>query len=381
MVEVHERYIRQLEQNGLNRELEALPTDEVLEERQGDGGGLTPPEVAILLSYTKLALEHDLLGSTLPDEPAFASELERYFPTKVREQFGGQLRAHSLRREIIVAQVANELVNRCGTTFLFRLQEETGASPDDVARAFTAARELYSFRSLWAEIEALDGFVAAGTQIAMFLRARILLERTARWLLRNLPRPLDVEAAIERFTTGFAELADLLPGMLGEAEASTARAIADELVQARVPRMLASRVAHLVALVPSPDLVQISEATGLSVPAVAQAYYALGARLELWWLRERIVALPRDSRWASMARAALRDDVYSEQAALTHQVMSVHLDGAAPLVRVDEWLAQNREGVDRCLRVLADIRTGGAVDLARLSVAVREVRNLIGTST
>ena len=136
-----------------------------------------------------------------------------------------------------------------------------------------------------------------------------------------------------------------------------------------------------VALVPSPDLVQISEATGLSVPAVAQAYYALGARLELWWLRERIVALPRDSRWASMARAALRDDVYSEQAALTQQVMSVHLDGAAPLVRVDEWLAQNREGVDRCLRVLADIRTGGAVDLARLSVAVREVRNLIGTST
>jgi glutamate dehydrogenase len=127
--------------------------------------------------------------------------------------------------------------------------------------------------------------------------------------------------------------------------------------------------------------VQISEATGLSVTAVAQAYYALGARLELWWLRERIVALPRDSRWASMARAALRDDVYAEQAALTHQVMDAQLDGAAPLARVEEWLAQNREGVDRCLRVLADIRTGGAVDLARLSVAVREVRNLINSAS
>ncbi len=381
MVEVHERYIRQLEQNGLNRELEALPTDEVLEERQGEDGGLAPPELAILLSYTKLGLEHDLLGSSLADEAAFTAELEGYFPTKVRERFGERLRAHPLRREIIVAQVANELVNRCGTTFVFRLREETGATPDDVARAFTAARELYSFRSLWAEIEALDGFVAADTQVAMFLRGRILLERTARWLLRNLPRPLDVEAAIQRFAPGFADLTELLPGMLGEAEASTARTISDELVQAGVPRILAARVAHLVALVPSPDLVQISEATGLSVAAVAQAYCALGARLELWWLRERIVALPRDSRWASMARAALRDDVYAEQAALAHQVMAAHHDGVAPLTRVDEWFDQNRVGVDRCLRVLADIRTGGAVDLARLSVAVREVRNLINSTS
>ncbi len=380
MVEVHERYIRHLEQNGVSRELEALPTDEVLEERQGAGGGLTTPELALLLSYTKLGLAHDLLASSLPDETVFAGELARYFPAKVLERFGARLREHPLRREIVVAQVANELVNRVGTTFVFRLRDETGASADDVARAFTAARDLYSFRSLWAEIEALDGVVAAGTQIAMFLRGRILLERTARWLLRNLPRPLDVEAAIERFAPGLAELSELLPGMLGEAEAATARALADELAAAAVPRQLASRVAHLVALVPSPELVRIAESTGLEVASVAQAYCVLGSRLELWWLRERIVALPRDSRWASMARAALRDDVYVEQAALTAEVMNARSDGVAPLARVDEWIALNREGVDRCLRVLADIRTGGAVDLARLSVAVREIRNLIQAS-
>ena len=381
MVEVHERYIRYLDENGVSRELEALPTDEVLEERQGAGGGLTAPELAILLSYTKLGLAQDLLASSLPDESVFAGELDRYFPSKVRERFGRQLDGHRLRREIVVTQVSNELVNRCGTTFVFRLRDETGASADDVARAFTAARDLYSFRSLWAEIEALDGFVPAGTQIAMFLRGRILLERTARWLLRNVPRPLDVDAAIERFAPGLASLAELLPGMLGEAEANTARALADDLGQSGVPRLLASRVAHLVALVPSPDLVQIAEATGLSAASVAQAYCALGARLELWWLRERIVALPRDSRWASMARAALRDDVYVEQAALTSEVMSAHSDGVAPLTRVEEWIDLNRDGVDRCLRVLADIRTGGAADLARLSVAVREIRNLIQAST
>ncbi len=380
MVEVHERYIRHLEQQGLSRELEALPTDEVLEERHGDARGLTAPELAILLSYTKLGLAHDLLESGLPDEQAFAPELERYFPTLIRERFSEQLHEHRLRREIVVAQVANELVNRCGTTFVFRLRDETGASADDVARAFAAARDLYGFRALWAEIEALDGTVDTRTQVAMFLKARILIERTARWLLRNLPRPLDVDAAIARFAAGTAELSELLPEMLGEAEAGAARQLTKEQRKAGVPAPLATRVAHLVALVPSPDLVRIAESTGIPVAAVAQAHSALGAMLELWWLRERIVALPRDSRWEAMARAALRDDVYSEQAALTAEVMRGPADGAAPLERVDEWVAENRDGVDRCLQVLADIRSGGTVDLARLSVAVREIRNLIQAS-
>ena len=45
MIEVHERYVRSLEQDGtLNRELEVLPTDEGFDERQAAGGGLTAPK-------------------------------------------------------------------------------------------------------------------------------------------------------------------------------------------------------------------------------------------------------------------------------------------------------------------------------------------------
>jgi glutamate dehydrogenase len=378
-VGVHERYIRELEQRGLNRELEALPSDTALDERENVGGGLTAPELAILLSYTKLGLAQDLLASPLPDEEAFAGELTRYFPSAIRECYREEIRSHRLRREIVVTQVANELVNRCGTTFVFRLRDETGASADDVARAYTVARELYGFRALWAEIEALDGAVAASVQIAMFLKARILLERTARWMLRNLSQPLDVEATIARFEPGAAELSELLPALLGEAEAAAALDWAAELGRDGVPGPLARRVSHLVALVPSPDIVRISETTGLPAAQIAEAYSAIGARLELWWLRERIVALSRDSRWSAMARAALRDDVYAEQAALTAEVMRGPANGL-PLQRVEQWVAANRDGVDRCAQVLADIRSGGIADLARLSVAIRELRNLIQAS-
>ena len=230
MVEVHERYVRSLEQDGtLNRELEVLPTDEGFDERQAAGGGLTAPEFAILLSHTKIALGQELLASDLPEDPYLSSELERYFPARLGEEFGTQFQRHPLRREIIASRVVNDLVNRAGTTFAFRLGDETGAGADDIARAYAVAREVFGLRGLWAEIEALDGRVPAATQTAMLLRARILLERATRWLLRNRRRPIDIAAAVARYAAGAAALAEALPTLLGPSEVEAARARAAEI--------------------------------------------------------------------------------------------------------------------------------------------------------
>ena len=374
MVEVHVRYVRSLEQDGtVNRELECLPTDEGFDERQAADAGLTPPEFATLLSHTKIALAQELLASDLPEDPYLSSELERYFPTRLREEFGAQLQRHPLRREIIASRVVNDLVNRAGTTFAFRLSDETGAGADDIARAYAVAREAFGLRGLWSEIEALDGRVPAETQIAMLLKARILLERATRWLLRNRRRPIDIAATVARYAPGAAALAEALPALLGPSELEAARARAAALADVGVPAELAQRVAHLEALVPTFELVEIAAATELDVAVAAGVYFTLGARLELHWLRDRILDLPRETRWEAMARAALRDDVYSEQAGLTAEVLR---SGSG----VERWLAENASAVERSLQVLADIRTGGTLDLARLSVAVREMRNLIHSS-
>ena len=381
MAEVHERYIRNLEQTGvLSRELEFLPSDDVLAERRAAAGGLTAPEFAILLSHTKIALSAELLASDLPDDSALAKELESYFPTQLRKRFREQLHRHPLRREIIVTRVVNDLVNRAGTTFAFRLRDETGAGAPDLARAYTAAREIFELRGLWAEIQALDGMIASETQVAMLLKSRILLERGTRWLLRHRRRPLDIPAAVARFAPGATTLADAVPDLLGPAEREAARVYRASLVGAGVPAVLAERVAHLEALVPSFDIVEIAESEQLDVISVADVYFSLGAKLELQWLRDRIVALSRETRWEAMARAALRDDVYGEQAALTAEVLNAGVRESAARERVETWLAENARSVERTLQLLADIRTGGTLDLARLSVAVREIRNLIHSS-
>ena len=188
-----------------------------------------------------------------------------------------QLQRHPLRREIIVTRIVNDLVNRAGTTFAFRLRDETGAGAADLARAYTAAREIFELRDLWAEIEALDGTIASETQVAMLLKARILLERATRWLLRHRRRPLDIPATIARFEPGAAALADAVPDLLGPAERQAARAYGASLVAAGVPTSLAERVAHLEALVPSLDIVEIAEAEGLDLVSVADVYFSLGA--------------------------------------------------------------------------------------------------------
>ncbi|HEU5143503.1 MAG TPA: NAD-glutamate dehydrogenase domain-containing protein, partial [Solirubrobacterales bacterium] len=381
MAEVHERYVRSLEQTGvLNRELEFLPSIETFEERAAAGGGLTAPEFAILLSHTKVALSQALLASDLPDDPYLSTELAAYFPTRLSERFPEQLERHSLRREIIATRIANDLVNRAGTTFLFRLGDETGAAPDEIARAYTAAREVTGLRELWAAIEALDGKVPAKTQTAMLLRSRILLERTTRWLLRHRRRPLDIAETVERYAAGAAAVAEALPALLGASALEEAKGRAKALTDDGVPAELAGYVSRLLSLVPAPDLVEIAAASGLDVTSVAETYFALGERLELQWLRDRIVGLPRDTRWAAMARAALRDDVYAEQAGLTAHVVRSGANGQSARELVESWLARNGAAVERSRQVLADIRSSGTLDLARLSVAVRELRNLIQSS-
>ena len=125
------------------------------------------------------------------------------------------------------------------------------------------------------------------------------------------------------------------------------------------------------------DIVEAADATGAPLEQVAGVYHALGARLQLQWLRGQITALPRGNRWQTLARAALRDELYSVHSALTREALQTGPADLAPEERVDAWNAAWHAGVDRALQVVTDIHTGGLSSLETLSVALREVRNLI----
>jgi glutamate dehydrogenase len=287
------------------------------------------------------------------------------------------MREHRLRREIVATVVANQIVDRAGTTFIFRLREETGAPPSLLARAYAVAREVYDMPSFWIAVEQLDNEIHATVQLGMLIEARRLVERASRWLVHSYPHDIDVARTTEHFAPGARRLAAALPDLLEGVERENFEERESGLRDAGVREDLARQVAGMPAMLSVFDVVSASEATGRDQDEVSQVYFKLGFGLELNWLRNRIIELPRADRWQALARTALRDELYGLQRALTEEVLNSAPDGADPEAAIEDWRERHAGAVERCLGVLSEIRASRTYDMTTLPVALREVRHLI----
>ena len=210
--------------------------------------GLTVPELSVLLAYTKIVLADELLETGLADDPFLRNELFGYFPSAMRQTYRDQMTSHPLRKEIVVTQVVNELVNGAGITFFHRLSEETGASVDELVRANFVARELFGAKALIDEVNAFDNKIPAHVQTHMRLEMRTLVERASRWLINNRRPPLDSEATVDYFGVMIQQVVQALPELLTGREQAAFEKRRNSLVEQGVPEDLAVRVAVLARL-------------------------------------------------------------------------------------------------------------------------------------
>ncbi len=382
MVDVHARLIRNLEQTaGLNRKLEFLPTDEAIDERKAAHQGLVSPELAVIMAYQKIHLYQQLLESDLPEDPYLADDLKRYFPPPLPERYADRMEGHRLKREIIATVVANQLVDRAGTTFSFRLSEETGAPPAVLARAYATAREVLEMRSFWDAVEKLDNQVPAQTQLEMLIDGRRLVERSTRWLVRANPYQVSIAQTIRRFEPGARLLAASLPDALEGVDREAFDKRAAELEQAGVPSELARRTAGMPSMLALFDIVEVASATEHDPGDVLRVYFRLGSRLELNWLRDRIIELPRANRWQALARAALRDDLFNLYRELARKVLDAGGARNGSEAAIDAWSERNALAVERALGMVADVRASRTYDMTTLPVALREIRGLLRGTT
>ncbi|MYX34139.1 MULTISPECIES: NAD-glutamate dehydrogenase [Streptomycetaceae] len=378
LLHAHQRYLRKLVREGkLDRALEFLPSDRQIRERLNAGHGLTLPEMAVLLAYTKITVAEELLGTGLPDDPYLRQLLDAYFPKALHERFQGQIDGHALRREIVTTVLVNDTVNTGGTTFLHRFKEETGATTEEIVRAHTAARAIFALGGIWDEVEALDTVVPADVQTRIRLHSRRLVERGTRWLLNNRPQPLAIAETIDFFREGVATVWAVLPKLLRGADLEWYESIHDELTGAGVPEELATRVAGLSSAFPTLDIVDVADRTGKDPLAVAEVYYDLADRLQITQLLDRIIELPRADRWHSMARASIREDLFAAHAALTQDVLSVGNGSSTPEQRYQAWEESNSALIGRARTTLDEIQGSETFDLANLSVAMRTIRSLL----
>jgi glutamate dehydrogenase len=374
----YQSLVRALERGGhLNRAIEFLPADDEFAERRKQRLGLTRPELSVVLAYSKIWLNNHLLDSDLPDDAYFASEVQRYFPAPLRKRYSREITRHPLKREIVATQTTNSLVNRMGPVFVARAQQETGADPAVISRAYTIAREVFAMRALWMDIEALDNRVPASVQYGMFFRTSRLLRHASYWLLRNRDPSLSIEAAIRELRTGVQALDGSLDAALTGGAREQHEAVLAELAAHRVPEKLARRIARLAVLEPALDIVALARGERAPVAEVAHAWFELGVALGLDWLHVEIDRLSVDGSWQATARTGLRDAAMRAHRDLTQQVLRTagSRRGNDKLAR---WSATRGEALTAWKRTLTEMRSVGTPDFATLTVGVDAVRNLAG---
>src|SRR3546814_887033 len=252
----------------------------------------------------------------------------KYFPAPLQQRYPAQIAEHRLRREIIATVVTNSLVNRMGPTFAQALRDKTGVPMSDVTRAYAVTRGVFELRGLWSEIQALDTKVPAAMQTAMLLEIQRLAERGTLWFLTSNIRPLDIAATIDAFAPGIATLAESLDGLLSAEDKASIDANMAPLVDSGVPEALAQRVSALEFLAPGLDIVRMAQAISVPVETVGRAYFAVGDRFDIDWLRDAAGMVPEDTHWDRLAVGAIVDDLYAHQRDLTARVLAANGEAA-----------------------------------------------------
>jgi len=376
-----QHFVQVLEaQNLLDRDIEFLPSEAQFAERKARGLGLTRPELAILLSYSKLVLFQQLLQADVPEDPFLSRELARYFP-QLLQPYAQAMERHRLKREIVATAVTNSMVNRMGATFVMRMQEDTGEAPGQIARAYAIAREVLDARRLWARIEALDGSVHDDAQMDAMGLVWQLLRHATRWLLNAPGQRRDIARAVQRYAPGVGEIRAAIAHWAAPTDVNSAAAEKARWIGLGFPADLALDLGFLPVLTSVFDIIEVAHETGHPLQQTARIHFALGEALHLKWLMQHVELLAVAGRWHAQARGTMRDELYTQQRALVTQVLKHASAGSGPIEAVASWLGRDEPTLKFTLAMLADMRGQAQMDYPTVSVAVRRLAQLALSGT
>lgn len=368
----HRALIASLEARGvLDRRLEFLPGDDVLEERRTLGKGLVRPELAVLTCYVKGQLKRDILASELPEDPYLSRSIAWAFPARLVERFGERLGQHELRREIVATQIGNDLVDLMGITFIDRLQQSTNASIAAIVRAYTVARDVFGLHHWWSVVEGLDHAVDARVQLQVFADLQRLLRLATRWFLHNRRCNLDLGAEVAALAAPVAHIQVSMGEYAGGEQLLAWRKRHDELLAAGLPQPVAAGLAGSSMLVAALGIVDVALTQGLPVESTARIAFALNDRLDFYWFGKQISALAVDGYWQALARESYLDELDWQLRAIVAQVVQEAATGQDIGQCLERWESSRAPAVAQWRLLLKQIRDARTQGYAMYAVAVR----------
>ncbi|PWE18138.1 NAD-glutamate dehydrogenase [Marinicauda salina] len=393
-LDAHERMMERLEKAGrLDRGVEGLPSMEAVRSLKEQGAGLTQPEIAVLLSYSKISLFDRLVASTVPDDPHFEATLVDYFPRQLAE-YREAMDGHRLKREIIASRLANNMVNLGGPTFVHRAVESTAAGVDMIARSFEAGRCIFRFKDLTDRINALDNKAPAEVQSKLHDEIIRLLRRQTYWLARRgrgleTATPLGIDSVISAYQPGVDQLKEWVADIISDHETMGVDARYDSYVVAGAPKELAADVARLRPLTSSSDVIDLAERRNWPLEAVARLYHRIGGRFTFDELRGSGGQISSDLHWDRLAVRRLIEDLYASHQSIC-EAMMVYAEEAGGRLQsgvespdadwadslVESWQTVNASEVDRADAAIEELTSSGPWTLSKVAIASTQLREL-----
>ncbi|MFL0809534.1 MAG: NAD-glutamate dehydrogenase [Agarilytica sp.] len=372
----YRRFISFLENQGkLNRQLEFLPTDEAIVERQGQGKALARPELSVMISYAKVMMKESLIASDIAEDAYIVKEIETAFPEKLRKKYPDEIYQHRLKREIVGTQVANDLINNLGITAGHRLIETTGASLAEIARAYIVSRDVFQFERFQEYIKSLDNKVPAEFQYEIMANMVRRVRRGTRWFLRNRRAGLMPAKEVAVFMEGV----NAVQKMMGEVVKGTAREEwlqrGDKLREGGVSEEWILPLSMPANLFSGLSVVEASIMSKSSLIDVSKIFFRVFEDLGLNWFATQISNVNVETYWQALARESYIDDLEAQLRRLT--VAMIRLQDERDLEEVLKlWSEKNAYMVDRWRAMVNEVQGTQQTDYAMFSVAMRELIDL-----
>ncbi|MDL2352472.1 MAG: NAD-glutamate dehydrogenase [Pseudomonadota bacterium] len=356
----------------LDRKTEGLADADVLLRRAAEGIGLTRPELAVLLSCAKLAMQEALEESALPDDPGLADELLAAFPAPMRGKFEQDILAHRLRREIIATKLTNRMINRLGVIHPYELAEEEGATLAQVAAAFVAAERLLGMQAIWQGIESQP--MSEGARILLFERAASIMSDHIADLLRVGSGTLVPSQLVTELAPGVSDLSHDTHSLLAGEGRTQSAAMVQALIAAGAPKAQSDAVAKLRDMDGAIGLARLARENGIGARTLTAAFSDLGARLGLDWAQQTAARMSPSDPWERLLVNGLARDF--QQMRLDFLRRNGGKQGAAAAA-VERWAAAQAPAISQFRTVIARAQTAMPVTPAMLAQIASQARNLL----
>ena len=378
ILSLQQRLMRYLEERGeLNREVEFLPDAEAIANRQKAGRGLTRAEIGVLLAYAKIVLFDDIVESHLPDDPYLEDDLMSYFPPRMVKNYAERIAGHRLRREIIATQLANEAINRGGTSLISRFEDATGMLPSGIVRAHIAVRDAYGFAPLYAAVDALDNRISGERQLDIYDDIGNSLRQATGHFIKTGESHAPLQGSVDALRDAAKALEPKLPSIMPEylvewVEERRAAFKADGLSDA-----VARKMALMPILAMTPDVLAVSKASGRSVAEAGDAMFAVTEMFRIGRLERLAYDLSTEDYFDGLAQNRALDNIYSARIAITNAALSIAGKKQTGREAASAWMEDNQLRITRVQDRIGDLTKSGGLTVSRLTVAAGLLADLV----